>query len=81
LFCANHPAAVAVRFTAKKNSFQAKMKHISAVAARPGETRTTPRHRPQPVVNARRRLRAAEVIAGVSLPDVRSHPDDLRPES
>jgi hypothetical protein len=32
------PAFVAVRLTARKNSFQAKMKQISAVAARPGET-------------------------------------------
>ena len=31
-------ALVAVRLTAKKNSFQAKMKQISAVAARPGAT-------------------------------------------
>src|SRR5438045_8764651 len=31
-------AWVEVRFTAKKNSFQAKMQQISAVAARPGAT-------------------------------------------
>src|SRR4030095_13953487 len=32
------PAVVAVRLTAKKNSFHEKMKQISAVAAMPGET-------------------------------------------
>src|SRR4029078_7507034 len=32
-------AFTAVRFTAKKNSFQAKITQISAVAAMPGETR------------------------------------------
>ena len=32
------PESVAVRLTAKKNSFQLKMKQISAVAARPGAT-------------------------------------------
>jgi hypothetical protein len=31
-------AFTAVRFTARKNSFQAKMTQISAVAAMPGET-------------------------------------------
>ena len=41
------PALAAVRFTAKKNSFQAKMTQISAVAAMPGETigRITSTHR------------------------------------
>ena len=31
-------AFVSVRLTARKNSFQVKMKQISAVAARPGDT-------------------------------------------
>ena len=46
-------ALTAVRFTAKKNSFQAKITQISAVAAMPGETSgritsRTDRHRLAP---------------------------------